>query len=128
VVRNGLEHMDEYLDAWVVQQPRATPEEIEASNWPKPPPTPQMPVRLIDSSTLQISFSGKTVDVGEVAEEAQRIADLIPGDMTVAPLLTLLRRLPRYPPELGFGAPTRRPDEPVTAGLPPTDRDGEMSV
>jgi hypothetical protein len=49
------------------------------------------------------------------------------GDPDGAPQLTLLRRLGQYPTELQFDAPTRRPSEPVTAGIEPAKArdDGE---
>jgi hypothetical protein len=114
-----LEHMDERLDKWLAAQPRPTAEDLESGELPQPPDVPPMPVRRIDGPGLWISFLGEAVNVETVAGEAQRIADLIAGDPASAPLLTLLRRLPPFPSELRFNAPTRRPDEPVTAGIDP---------
>jgi hypothetical protein len=123
-VRNFFEHMDEYLDRWLIRQPRLTAQQLESGTQPRPPAEPRPPLREINPARRQVTFYGETVDVGLVAREVdrirQKVVELEPAEYIRDPVLwALLTMLPPFPKELRLEAPTRRPDEPVTAGLPP---------
>jgi hypothetical protein len=122
-VRNFFEHMDEYLDRWLIDQPRLTVDQVEGGTQPPPPTSPRPPLREMHPGRREVRFYGETVDLAAVAREVdrirQRIVDLQPGEYISDPVLwTLLTMLPPFPPELRLSAPTRRPDESVMAGVP----------
>lgn len=116
--------MDEYLDRWLIRQPRLTAEQLESGAPPRAPVEPRPPFREIDPARREVRFYGKTVNLGAVAREVdrirQKILELEPTGYIRDPVLwNLLARFSPPPRELRFDAPTRRPSEPVTTGALP---------
>jgi hypothetical protein len=123
-VRNSFEHIDEKLDEWIVEQPRPSVEDYESGGVPRPPAQPSIPLRILDAERGVILFRDVELDVPAVVGEislilgrVQQLESLSKFDPGLGAMLALLQPLPR---ELQLDAPTRRPDEPVTPGLPPT--------
>ncbi len=123
-VRNNFEHIDEQLDEWIVEQPRSTVADYESGDVPTPPAQPSVPLRILDAvrgvivlRDVEVDVSAVVKEVGEVLSRVQQLESLTKFDPGLGAMLALLQPLPR---ELRLDAPTRRPHEPVTAGLPPT--------
>jgi hypothetical protein len=113
-VRDAFEHIDEYIDRWIVVQPRPTVDDVEAGRW-APPAEPQPPLRKVDAAGRTVSFHGKTVDLVAMGREVDRVYAKLrtlepPAASRMRTLMAALTLLPPVPPELRLDAPTRRPD------------------
>jgi hypothetical protein len=120
-VRNHFEHLDERIDEWLLAQPQLTAEELEADELQGLIDAPPPPLRIIRAEDGVIAYRDEELDVPLLLGELQRI---LTTARTLEPLANfdpgvgaLLAALPAFPPELQLSAPTRRPDEPVTAGM-----------
>lgn len=117
-VRNIAEHFDEYFDRWHRRLPHLTADDVEAGAQLT---VNLAPNRLIDRASWTIDLVGVELDLERVAMELRRIArvaarlePLARNDSKV--IAYALLGVPPLPPELQLGAPSRYPDEPVTAG------------
>lgn len=120
-VRNHFEHIDDRIDSWILAQPRLTAEQVEAGEMDALATAPPARLRIVDPKAGTISFGEAEVSVPDLYTELARILsvarDLEPAANTQPGLAELIATLPYYPEELRLSAPSRRPDEPVTAGL-----------
>ncbi|MBB5790328.1 hypothetical protein [Jiangella mangrovi] len=122
-VRDSSEHFDERLDAWVFEQERFTADELEAGARPA---MESPPMRIVDNEAWTIEVAGDVLEIGAVGRELERILASV---LRLEPLArfshadaaVLLSLMQTAPPELRLSAPSRRPDEPVTAGLDPEE-------
>lgn len=117
-VRDASEHFDERLDEWIELQPRPTAEQMEAGAAPDCPAPPLRKAPGPDSWTVEVA--GRRIELVLVEDELQRILGRVTrleplAVITDSRLATLLAGLPPFPAQLALNAPTRRPDEPVSA-------------
>jgi hypothetical protein len=121
-MRNSFEHIAEYLDRWIVAQPRPTADELETTGYPERPSEPLAPLRLFNLTGNTVTFQEHSVDLAVIAREVRRVYSIL---QTLEPdsasqnrsLMAALSLLPAFPPELRLTAPTRRPIESVLSGV-----------
>ena len=121
-MRNSFEHITEYLDRWIVVQPRPTADEIEATGYPARPAEPMAPLRRFDLKGNVVSFQEHSIDLNSIVSEVRRVFSIL---QTIEPalasqnrtLMAALTLLPAWPPELRLDAPSRRPNESVLEGV-----------
>jgi hypothetical protein len=120
-VRNHFEHLDARIDAWHLAQPRPKADELERGELQAFAEVTVPPIRIIRPEDGVIAFRDEELDVPAVVEELGRILNPVRALEPLAnvhpDLGSLLAVLPYYPPELQLSAPSRRPNEPVTAGI-----------